>query len=200
MNYFIIESAIDMYSYREDDDYLNANVYPHFCSECRDRLPETRTINIKIINKKLPLVVGGFGKVNVNFARRDFLVSICPCLTESFWIGHVISKTGAPFEHVSTYVFRKKRLPIRGTNPLEVSTCSRCGGKLFVPFPRSADLYIVTRRALTESVYESNEGSLIVSERALAAVKSEHKHKLKCTFLGIRETSLDGVNDPDLEY
>ena len=200
MKYYIIESAISEFPFRPDDAYLNAVTYKQFCRTCGDMKEPKTAVDVKVISHELPLVVGGFGHPNINFARREFLRAIAPPDGPAWLFGQVIGAADMVIQDVVTYVSTEKRVPIRGTNPLDVSFCEACGSKLFVPFPRSRRLYVVAPEGLRDSLYESNEGSLILSEKALSRIQQPHLKMLKCTPLEVRASSLDGVSDPDLEF
>lgn len=200
MKYFLVESAISEFDFRPDEDFVNAVTYRHVCRECGNRFTSSCALDIKIVAEYLPLILGGFGHPNINFARRDFLQAVSPPEGLHFLLGSVFNCTGKRLDEVATYVSQSKLVPIRGTNPLELSVCGSCGRKLFVPFPRSEKLYVVSLRGLHKDVYESSEGLLVLSEDALSRVSPVQVKHLKCTPISIRSSGLDGVSDPDLEF
>ncbi len=198
--YYIVDSSTSEFDYRPDDNYLNAFVYKECCRNCGNRFRSDHPIDIKIIADRLPLVVGGFDHPNINFARRDFFESIFQGEPPPFYFGKVIGRDGKPIDGIVTYVSPRKLVPIRGTNPLEATHCEGCGRKLFVPFPRSKELYVVARHGLKQDVSESSEGTLILSEEAVSRVPPTLRQDLRFTPIAVRESGSDGVCDSDLEF
>jgi hypothetical protein len=170
-----------------------------FCPNCGSRRPGVSKVDIMIDSDSLDDVTGAFGYPNVGFVQVSLIDAVSFAAAEAFNFGEILTIQARPLTNVKTISTKTRRVPVRGFEPLEWELCFECGQPAIDGDP-VGKRYIVSRRPLTEPLYESSDNQIIIREDLLDRVRPFLNPRILIEHLPVEPIGHDGRTEVDLEF
>ncbi len=164
------------------------------CGSCGMVIHRDKPFDYGVRKRVRPDPLGGTGGVPcIGYARLDFLHELgWDMINEFFYLGSVITPSGAAQEGVATFLAKRGQLFIRGLARSYGGPCDLCGQPGYYAMP--PDKRHLVKGALTgDPVYQSDDAQLIITEAVFERIQRKKWPRLGVKRLPVLNEPMDGL-------